>query len=156
MNASTNDQPARPVINPEGFRSSPDGHVYGIVDRPNADVAAVTADLLAADVELDAIHVYCCDEGADRLDAAGTAHGLRARVIRMVQSVGYSSDHLERIERELRAGHALIGVAIEDDRKDEVGDILQRHGGHDIVHYGKYTWQRLGGASRTSDDAGTV
>jgi hypothetical protein len=63
---------------------------------------------------------------------------------RFVQSVGYEADHLQRIESELEAGHALVGVAVDDERKRDVSQILHRHGGHDIVHYGDSTWQRLG------------
>ena len=148
MNASP-DHPAEPEINPEGFRSDPGGHVYGIVDLPKRDIPAVVADLLAADIPLDGVHVYCCNEGVDQLDPDGTRHGLRARITRMVQKVGYSNDHLETIETELAAGHALIGVAVDDDRENEIANLLRRHGGHDIVHYGKYTWHRH--SQRTED-----
>lgn len=54
-----------PAVNPAGFRASPNGHVYGIVDHPEREVPAVTADLLAAHTPLDGIHIYCCGEGAD-------------------------------------------------------------------------------------------
>jgi len=141
----------QPPTNPEGFRASPNGHVYGIVDDPEADIPAATADLLAAHLPLDGIHIYCCSEGIDALDLTGTRHGLRARINRLVQSVGYEDGHLKRIESELEAGHALIGIAVDDDRKHDVADILHRHGGHDVVHYGDYTWQRLGPHNPTSE-----
>lgn len=135
------------VTNPGGFRTSPIGHVYGIVDNPDHDVPAVVGDLLAAHLPLDGIHVYCCREGIDALDPSGTKHGLRARITRMVQSVTYDDDHLEVIESHLEAGHALIGVAADDSNQDSVATILRRHGGHDLVHYGKLTWERLGPTS---------
>ena len=140
-NTPTNPEP---TTNPTGFRASPNGHVYGILDDPQTDIPAVTADLLAEHMPLDGIHIYCCSEGVDALDLTGTRHGLRARITRLVQSVGYEADHLKRIESELEAGHALIGVAVDDDRKRDVAQILHRHGGHDVVYYGGATWQRLG------------
>jgi len=144
----------QPAVNPEGFRASPNGHVYGIVDNPEHDIPAVTADLLAARIPLDGIHIYCCSEGADTLDLTGTKHGLRARINRLVKSVAYEDNHLQRIQAELETGHALIGVAVDNDRKGDVSKTLHRHGGHDVVYYGDYTWERLGPKTTTpSSDA---
>lgn len=138
----------QPVTNPEGFRTSPIGHIYGIVDNPEHDIPAVTGDLLTARLPLDGIHVYCCGEGIETLDPAGTKHGLRARITRMLQSVTYDDDHLKTIETELEAGHALIGVAADKDTKDTVATILRRHGAHDVVYYGPHTWERLSATSQ--------
>lgn len=135
-----------PDTNPQEFLTTPRGHVYGIVDDPERDVPAVTADLLAARVPLDGIHVYCCQEGLEALDPKGTSHGLRARITRMVQSMAFGN-RLEQVVADLEAGHALIGVAVDDEHKGEVARVLLRHGGHDIVHYGRYTWEPLGSGS---------
>ncbi len=143
------------ALNPEGFRASPNGHVYGIVDNPERDIPEVTADLLAARIPLDGIHIYCCSEGADTLDLTGSKHGLLARINRLVKSVAYEGDHLQRIQTELEAGHALIGVAVGNERKGDVAKILHRHGGHDVVYYGDYTWERLSPRTATSTDADT-
>ncbi len=70
-NTPTNPEP---TTNPTGFRASPDGHVYGILDDPQTDIPAVTADLLAEHMPLDGIHIYCCSEGVDALDLTGTRH----------------------------------------------------------------------------------
>lgn len=131
------------VTNPNEFRASPVGHVYGIVDDPPLDVPAVTAELLAAHIPLDGIHIYCCTEGLEALDPSGFRGGLLARIRRVVQSVAYDDDHLKIIESELEAGHALIGVAVDSARKRDVAGILRRQGGHDIIHYGSFTWERL-------------
>ena len=140
----TDNSSPQPTVNPEGFRASPNGHVYGIVDDPDREIPAVTADLLAARIPLDGIHIYCCSEGADALDLTGTKHGLRGRINRLVQSVAYEDDHLQRIQAELEAGHALVGVAVDNERKVDVSKVLHRHGGHDVVYYGPYTWEHLG------------
>lgn len=150
--SDTPSTPDVPAVNPEGFRASPNGHVYGIVDDPERDVPAVTADLLALHMPVDGIHIYCCNEGADALDLGGTKHGLLARIKRLVGSVAYEDGHLERIEAELQAGHALIGVAVGDDQGQSVASVLHSHGGHDVVHYGKHTWQRLGPQTKTASD----
>ncbi len=134
---------SEPAINPTGFRSSPAGHVYGIVDDPERDVPAVTAGLLTSRIPHDGIHVYCCSEGVEALDPRGKGHGLRARINRLLQSVGYEDGHRKMIEAELESGHALIGVKVDDSHKGDVAAVLRGQGGHDIVYYGKHTWQRL-------------
>lgn len=136
-------------INPEGFRASPNGHVYGLVADPEHAIPAVTADLLSRDIPLDGIHIYCCNEGLDALDLTGSRHGLRARINRMVQSVAYEDGHLHAIEKALEAGEALVGVAVDGDRNGDVARILHGHGGHDVIYYGDYTWQRLGPRGQT-------
>lgn len=136
-------------INPEGFRASPNGHVYGLIADPECTVPAVTADLLSQRIPLDGIHIYCSSEGVDALDLTGSRHGLRARITRMIQSFAYEDGHLHVIERALEAGEALVGVAVDGDRKGDVAKILHRHGGHDVVYYGNFTWQRLGPRDQT-------
>ena len=132
-----------PITNPPQFRADPGGHVYAVFDEPTRDIPAITAGLLAAKIPLDGMHVYCCSEGVDALDPSGKGHGLRARITRMAQSVAYDDDNLADIETELEAGHALLGVAVDEDRVTEVAAIIRRLGGHDLVHYGKHTWRRL-------------
>ena len=141
----TLNSPQEPLTNPARFRSSPQGHVYGIVDDPGRDVPAVTADLLAAQIPLDGIHVYCCTEGLEALDPTGARHGLRARIVRLVQSIAYT-EYRTVVESALEAGHALVGVAVDDEHAANVATILGNHGGHDMVYYGKLAWRRLGPA----------
>lgn len=146
----TMNKPQEPLTNSADFRSSPRGHVYGIVDDPARDVPAVTADLLAAHIPLDGIHVYCCTEGVDALDPTGTRHGLRARIVRLVQSIVYTHEYRTVVESALEAGHALVGVAVDDEHAADVAAILGNHGGHDMVYYGNLAWRRLGSSPNTT------
>lgn len=129
------------TITPEAFHGSESGHVYGIIDDPEQDFPAIADELLAAGVPLDAVHLYrsCGDPVTAGSHTGG--HGLLARMHRRIQSV---DGHLHEVATELAQGHALIGVAIEDARKDEIAETLRQHRGRDVVYYGRYTWQWLG------------
>ena len=140
---SANDAASQPVMNPEEFQSDLTGHVFGIVDDPKTNLPAITAALLAADVPVDGIHLYCCQPGADAFDPSGSHHGLKARITRTMQSLVYE-DQMQVIEDALESGHGLVGVDA-DGSADRIAAILRGHSGHDIVHYGRYTWERMSG-----------
>ncbi|NND03014.1 MAG: hypothetical protein HKN91_09520 [Acidimicrobiia bacterium] len=140
-----------PITNPEEFRSSPRGHVYGIVDDPAQDIPAVTADLLAAQIPLDGIHVYCCTEGVKALDPTGAEHGLRARIVRLVQSITYTNEYRTVVESALEKGHALVGVAVDEEHVAKVATILGAHGGHDMMYYGRLAWRHLGSSPKNPE-----
>ncbi len=136
----------QPTINANrhGFVGYPADHVYGIVDDPATDVPLVIGDLLAQNVATDAIHVYCCQQGIEELAPSGKGYGLRARIQRILQSIGYEGEHLRRVERELGEGHAVIGVAVDDsETKRAVAGVLHKRGGHDIHYYARFIIEDL-------------
>ena len=141
---STQHDASEILLNAPGFRSSPVGYVYGIVDGPEDDVPAVVSDLLRSSLSHDGIHIYCCPVGADAIDLTGSRRCLRARITRALQTVAYEPGHLDHIEAELLAGHALVGVEVGDDARNEVAAIMTRHGAHHIAYYGPYSWMWLG------------
>lgn len=134
------------LLNVPEFRSSSVGHVYGIVDSPGHDVPGVVSDLLRSGLSQDGIHIYCCSEGVDAVDLTGSRRCLRARITRALQTVAYEPGHLDHIEAELLAGHALVGVEVGDDARNEVAAVMTRHGAHHIAYYGPYSWMWLGPA----------
>ena len=130
--------------NRHGFVGYPTNHVYGIVDDPATDVPQIMGDLLALDVATEAIHVYCCQEGLEELSPSGEGYGLKARVQRILQAIGYEGDQLRRVERELKKGHAVVGVAVDDDdAKKAVAAVLRKRGGHDVHYYARFTIEEL-------------
>ena len=131
----------QPVINAEEFQADLTGHVFGIIDNPPIDLPAITSALLDARIPIDGIHLYCCNPGVEAFDPDGSRHGLRARITRTMQSLVYE-DQMQVIEKALESGGALVGVDT-DGQADRIATILRDHGGHDIVHYGRYTWERL-------------
>lgn len=135
-----------PVVNT--FQNDLTGHIFGIVDNPGVDLPAITSDLFAAGLPFDGVHTYCCARGADDFDAHGADRGVMARISRVMQNLIYD-DQLAVIERNLAAGHAVIGVDVDDDNADLIADIFREHGGHDIVHYGRLSWVRMSAAKRT-------
>ena len=82
-------------------------------------------------------------EGAAELSPSGRGYGLRARVQRLVQNLGYEGEHLRMIERELSHGHALVGIAVEEATKALVVGVLHRHGAHDVHFYGRFVIEDL-------------
>jgi hypothetical protein len=130
-----------PMISPEAFHGSESGYVYGIVDDPDHDVAVIAAELVADGVPVEAIHVYRSCEISDTAANGRGRHPFLARIHRTLQA---ADGHRQSVAAELAKGRALIGVAVDDDRKDEISEALRRHRSHDIVYYGRYTWQWLG------------
>ena len=140
---SNDDIEPTPNANRHGFVGYPTDHVYGIVDDPVNDVPAIMGELLALDVPTEAIHVYCCQHGVDELAPSGGGYGIRARIQRIVQSIGYEGEHLRRVERELNDGHAVIGVSVDDDAKGPVAAAMRKHGAHDLHYYRRFTIEDL-------------
>jgi chitinase len=112
----------------------PTNCVLGVVDNPGQAYSAI-GDLNAAGFELVAL---AGAEGAERLDVTGEEHGLKGQIIRTIQKYGDSeSTEFQRYDDELRAGHYVIRVHVDDENaRNSVKDILVNHGGHFINYYG--------------------
>ncbi len=140
----TNEEELTVSANRHGFVGYPTDHVYGIVDNPAKDVPEIMGDLLALDVATEAIHVYCCQKGLEELAPSGKGYGLKARVQRILQTIGYEGEQLRRVQRELEKGHAVVGVAVDDrEAKKAVAAVLHKRGGHDVHYYARFTIEDL-------------
>jgi hypothetical protein len=123
--------------------SFPDDTVVGIVDDPDA-AEKVVADLVAAGIAEDEISVLCCDSGVRRLDPSGERHGTLGRLKRLVQTFGDTEkEYVRKQADELRAGNYLVAAPADEDERDAVAGVLNRHGGRFINHYGNWTVTRL-------------
>jgi hypothetical protein len=88
--------------------------------------------------------VFSGDEGLRTLDPDGAHHGLLGRLTRVVQAIGEERSHMERYERELRAGRFLVVVSMPDERaKEAVRKAFREHGGHFVDYYGPLLIQHL-------------
>jgi hypothetical protein len=56
------------------------------------------------------VEISCGEQGARILDAHGRYHGLRARVVRAFQDLGYDAQTLTIYDEALRHGDLLLHV----------------------------------------------
>lgn len=128
---------------PDGLLTAPENRVLAHMDAPD-DVAAAIEDLADAGVHSDEVYVLCGPKGAERLDVTGAQHGLRGRTYRVMEWMGDERDVLQRSGDHLGAGGLVVTVPADDAGKATAARILAAHGAHDIAHFGKGHWERLG------------
>jgi hypothetical protein len=129
---------------PEGLLKAPENSVVAHLDGPDNAQAAIE-ELTADGFQRDQIYVLCGAKGAERLDVSGRHHGLRGRVYRLIEWMGDEKGLLLRSRDHLAAGGLVMAVPADDSRKAAAASILGRHGGHDMVHFGRGHWEPLGG-----------
>jgi len=128
----------------DNFLTYPTNKVVAIVDTPEQLRSAI-AELNQAGFGEDKIDVLCGQSGADRLDVTGEHHGFLARLYRFMEKFGdMESENLRDYQHELRGGRFLLAVEVPDEqRKAQVLQILESHGGHRINFYGRWEVQGL-------------
>jgi hypothetical protein len=77
-----------PQINVDHFYHRPIYHVVGLLGE-QSEISAISTDLASAGVDVAAVEILCGEQGARILDEHGRYHGLRARVVRAFQRLGY-------------------------------------------------------------------
>ncbi len=94
-------------------------------------------------VDLSAVHVLSGTEGAALLDRRGERHGLKARLLRLLQWTASENEALEIHDRALRdGGHVLYVPARGEDHKGRVAEALRAAGGHHLVYFGRFTTEK--------------
>jgi hypothetical protein len=120
-----------------GHRHSPVGKVIGAV--PPEAVESATAALMAAGFVADELEVVTADH-LDEFETPLEQPGPGGVLSRFLLSLGDDLDELEKARQELAAGHVLIGVRVEGmENIRRARDILFEHGGHSIIHFGRWT-----------------
>ena len=100
-----------PQINVDHFYHRPIYHVVGLLtDKP--EIAAISRDLELAGVDVAAVEILCGERGAAILDEHGRYHGLRGRVVRAFQRLGYDGTTLAMYDEALRDGDMLLRVPV--------------------------------------------
>ncbi len=119
----------------EEFVAYPAGYIFGIIDDRD-DAERLMTELTAAGVERSAVLRFTGGEGARRIDASGTEHGILARVIRFLEYADDSRIQAEEYARQARSGHCVIGVhAPTHDERERARGLLKSRGGHFINYY---------------------
>lgn len=113
--------------------------------RDAAAAVAAAAEIVAAGIPTEAVSVLRGEEGADRLDGTGAANGLLARARRLVSfTLMDQLPDMAMYERAVRDGGAVVMIRVRGgQRQAVVTDILRRHGGHFINHYGRFATEEI-------------
>ena len=127
---------------PAGLLTTPENRVLAHMDAPHA-VAAAIDDLADAGFPRDDIFVLCGPEGAARLDVTGHDHGLSGRIRRVIEWLGDEREVLVRSGEHLAAGGLVVTVPAGENEAAMAGRILRAHGGREISHFARGTWEGL-------------
>jgi hypothetical protein len=132
-----------PQRNEDRFYRYPKRRVVAVFDD-DAQLDAAVRDLSEAGIDSSGINVLSGPDGAGLLDRSGTNHGLRARLLRLVQGGAYESDALRAHEQALNDGHHVIYVPVRD-RTDraKIAGILRAAGGYYFLYFGAWSVEQL-------------
>src|SRR5215471_4155268 len=77
------------------------------------------------------------------LDIDGRYHGLRARIVRAFQRLGYDETTLEIYDEALAKGDMLLEVPVRPTERRRIVALLQRHDVHDVGYFGSGTFEQF-------------
>ncbi|MPZ98721.1 MAG: hypothetical protein GEU80_05155 [Dehalococcoidia bacterium] len=127
----------------EPFTGYPEDQVLGVFDSTREAGEAIE-DFRRAGFGREELAVYSDRQGAARLDSEGTAHGLREVAQRQIEHIVTDIDDLQGYEAAVRRGGVVVGVVAPDEEpREQVAAVFQRHGAHDVHYFGAMTVQRL-------------
>jgi hypothetical protein len=126
-----------PQINIDHFYHRPIYHVVGLLTE-KSEISAVSTDLALAGADVAAVEILYGEQGACTLDEHGRYHGLRGRVVRAFQRLGYDETTLEIHDEALRNGDLLLRVPVRPaDRQDAPGAPAVRRGAGSGIRNGR-------------------
>ena len=131
-----------PQINVDHFYHRPVYHVVGLLTE-NSEIPAISKDLQLAGVDVAAVEILCGEQGARILDEHGRYHGLRGRIVRAFQRLGYDETTLAIYDEALRKGDLLLQVPAQPALRRRVVDLLQRHEVHDVGYFAPGTFEQF-------------
>src|SRR5262249_6854498 len=104
---------------------------------------AISAELQSAGVDLAAVEILCGEQGARILDEHGRYHGLRGRVVRTLQRLGYDETTLAIYDQALGDGDLLLRVPARPAELQRIAALLQRHKAHEGGSLGQGTSEQF-------------
>jgi hypothetical protein len=131
-----------PQINVDHFYHRPVYHVVGLLND-KSKIPAISKELESAGVAVAAVEILCGERGAAILDEHGRCHGLRGRIVRAFQRLGYDGMTLEIYDEALRDGDLLLQVPARPAERRRVAAMLQHHGVHDVGYFGPGTFEQF-------------
>ena len=131
-----------PQVNVDHFYHRPVYHVVGLL-TDKSEISAISRELESAGVDVAAVEILCGERGAAILDEHGRYHGLRGRVVRAFQRLGYDGITLEIYDEALRAGDMLLQVPVPPKQRRRVAGLLLNHHVHDVGYFGPGTFEQF-------------
>jgi hypothetical protein len=131
-----------PQVNVDHFYHRPVYNVVGLL-TDKSQIPAISRDLASAGVDVAAVEILCGERGAAILDEHGRYHGLRGRVVRAFQRLGYDGETMQRLDEALRGGDLLLHVPAPPDDRYRIGALLQRHQVHDVGYFAPGTFEQF-------------
>ena len=139
----TNTEPGEaPQVNVDHFYHRPVYHVVGVLTQ-RSEVPAISGELRSAGVDVAAVEILCGEQGARILDKDGRYHGVRARVVRFFQQLGYDQTSLAIYDEALNGGDLVLRVPVRPDDRSGIAALLQRHQVHDVAYFGPGTFEQF-------------
>jgi hypothetical protein len=136
---------ARSVLRepPEDLLTYKPDSIIALLDDED-EVRKAIEELTAAGFPGNEIYVLGGKEGAEKLDPTGEAHGIRGRLLRLMERFGEETRLLEQQAAHLEKGGFGILVPATDDQVGKAWEVLREHGAHDAYHLGKGHWEPIG------------
>jgi hypothetical protein len=129
-------------INVDEFVHRPTHHVVGVLGN-DSDLPALIDQLETIGVRAEQIDILRGERGVEILDQDGRHHGLRTRLVRGFQKLGYDQTTLAIYDEALRNGALLLHVPAGPGDSRSVADILWRHGVVEIGYFGTGTFEQF-------------
>jgi hypothetical protein len=140
-----------PQVNVDHFYHRPVYNVVGLL-TDQSQLPAITSDLRSAGVDVAAVEILCGERGARILDADGRYHGLRGRVVRTLQRMGYDGTTLAIYDEALRHGDLVLHVPVRPKDRGRIAALLQRRDVHDVGYFGPGTFEQSPSSMRGERD----
>jgi hypothetical protein len=133
----------KPRHNEQRFYRYPLNRVVAIVDdAPSLGLAL--ADLGSAGMDVSKVNVLSGPLGVRLLDPTGVRHGLRGRFLRWRQGYAYEADALQAHTDALLTGQHVMYVPVKgEEERRRVLDALRARGGHDLLHFRRWTIEKI-------------
>ncbi|HQZ96003.1 MAG TPA: DUF302 domain-containing protein [Pyrinomonadaceae bacterium] len=125
------------------FWRYPSHKVLGVFSEPD-QVSGLITGLKEAGLHDDKIVVFCSRDGEKEIDFTNEKHGFWASLVQYFLALSAEHSYLEYYQKELHAGHFLVGVVVSDrEQKTAVSDLMHKNGGQRITYFGSWVLEEI-------------
>jgi hypothetical protein len=120
----------------EGFVKYPLHKVVGVLETVEA-LERCIEELREHRFKNEDIETFYGDEGVEKIDLEGTRHGTMGKLLRIMQHLGPDRTYVERYEKYLRDGDAIIMVHVTNSgRKGMAAEVIHKYTHHRVTYFG--------------------
>src|SRR6516164_526275 len=131
-----------PQVNVDHYYHRPVYNVVGLLTE-KSEMPTISSELESTGVDVAAVKILCGEQGARILNAHGRYHGLRARIVRAFQQLGYAGNTLAIYDEVLGHGELVLHVPAPPADRSRIAALLQRHHVHDVGYFGPGTFEQF-------------